>query len=401
MKAFISRRDFLKVSGAAAAAAALAGCSSGSSGSAGGKTVKIGVFEPASGDNGAGGKQEVLGIEYANSVAPTVDIGGETYNVELVEVDNQSSTDKAVTAAQELVSKKVSVVLGSYGSGVSIAAAPTFQSASIPAIGCSCTNPAVTEANPYYFRVCFLDPFQGSVMANFAKDEFGAANAYVLSMLGEDYGSGLATYFVNAFEDLGGTVTSEQFPEGTSDFSAYIQNAINAEADLIFAPCATTYAAQIITQAASAGFDKPITAGDTWESSVILDAQKGTSVQVYCSTFFDENDDSGAAKEFVAGFKEWLNADSQKLTNNGGNDIVAAVSALGYDAYMTALEAIKAAGSTDGTAIKDALFGVDYDGVTGSITFDQTTGDANKDMAYIKKADNGAFAFVKTQSVEG
>ena len=81
-------------------------------------------------------------------------------------------------------------------------------------------------------------------MANFAKDEFSAANAYVLSMLGEDYGSGLATYFVNAFEDLGGTVTSEQFPEGTSDFSAYIQNAINAGADVIFAPCATTYAAR-------------------------------------------------------------------------------------------------------------------------------------------------------------
>ena len=390
MKAFISRRDFLKAAGITAAAAALAGCSSSggsaSGSSAGGKTIKIGVFEPASGDNGAGGKQEVLGVEYANSLAPTVEIDGETYNVELVEVDNQSSTDKAVTAAQELVSKKVSIVLGSYGSGVSIAAAPTFQSASIPAIGCSCTNPAVTEANPYYFRVCFLDPFQGSVMANFAKDEFSAANAYVLSMLGEDYGSGLATYFVNAFEDLGGTVTSEQFPEGTSDFSAYIQNAINAGADVIFAPCATTYAAQIITQAASAGFDKPITAGDTWESSVILDAQKGTSVQVYCSTFFDENDDSGAAKEFVTGFKEWLNADSQKLTNNGGNDIVAAVSALGYDGYMVALEAIKAAGSTDGTAIRDALYGVNYDGVTGNITFDQTTGDANKDMAYIKKA---------------
>lgn len=353
MKAFISRRDFLKAAGITAAAAALAGCSSSggsaSGSSAGGKTIKIGVFEPASGDNGAGGKQEVLGVEYANSLAPTVEIGGETYNVELVEVDNQSSTDKAVTAAQELVSKKVSIVLGSYGSGVSIAAAPTFQSASIPAIGCSCTNPAVTEANPYYFRVCFLDPFQGSVMANFAKDEFSAANAYVLSMLGEDYGSGLATYFVNAFEDLGGTVTSEQFPEGTSDFSAYIQNAINAGADVIFAPCATTY----------------------------------------------------AAKEFVTGFKEWLNADSQKLTNNGGNDIVAAVSALGYDAYMVALEAIKAAGSTDGTAIRDALYGVNYDGVTGNITFDQTTGDANKDMAYIKKAADGAFEFVKTQSVEG
>ena len=109
----------------------------------------------------------------------------------------------------------------------------------------------------------------------------------------------------------------------------------------------------------------------------------------------------GAAKEFVTGFKEWLNADSQKLTNNGGNDIVAAVSALGYDGYMVALEAIKAAGSTDGTAIRDALYGVNYDGVTGNITFDQTTGDANKDMAYIKKAADGAFEFVKTQSVEG
>ena len=373
-----------------------AGCAS----SGGSKVIKIGVFEPQSGDNGAGGKQEVLGIQYANSVKPTVTINGEEYKIELDIQDNQSSTDKAVSAAQQLVADKVSVVLGSYGSGVSIAAGTYFANAKIPAIGCSCTNPAVTEANPYYFRVCFLDPFQGSVMANFAKDEFSAANAYVLSMLGEDYGSGLATY-VNAFEDLGGTVTSEQFPEGTSDFSAYIQNAINAGADVIFAPCATTYAAQIITQAASAGFDKPITAGDTWESSVILDAQKGTSVQVYCSTFFDENDDSGAAKEFVTGFKEWLNADSQKLTNNGGNDIVAAVSALGYDGYMVALEAIKAAGSTDGTAIRDALYGVNYDGVTGNITFDQTTGDANKDMAYIKKAADGAFEFVKTQSVEG
>ena len=383
--------------------ALLAGCGSSESPAAAveGDVLKIGIFEPATGENGAGGMQEVLGARYANKVVPSVTVNGKEYKIELVEVDNQSDKTAAVTAAQNLVSSGVIAVIGSYGSGVSIAAGSTFEQAKIPAVGGSCTNPQVTLGNDYYFRVCFLDPFQGSVMANFAKDEFSAANAYVLSMLGEDYGSGLATYFVNAFEDLGGTVTSEQFPEGTSDFSAYIQNAINAGADVIFAPCATTYAAQIITQAASAGFDKPITAGDTWESSVILDAQKGTSVQVYCSTFFDENDDSGAAKEFVTGFKEWLNADSQKLTNNGGNDIVAAVSALGYDGYMVALEAIKAAGSTDGTAIRDALYGVNYDGVTGSITFDQTTGDANKDMAYIKKAADGAFEFVKTQSVEG
>ncbi|MCI2046388.1 MAG: ABC transporter substrate-binding protein [Faecalibacterium sp.] len=401
MKAYISRRDFLKVSGAAATVLALAGCGSSNGNAASGPVIKVGVFEPASGDNGAGGKQEVLGIEYANSVAPTVDVNGQTYNIQLVEVDNQSSTDKAVSAAQELVSKGVSVVLGTYGSGCAIAAAPTFQAASIPAIGCSCTNPAVTQDNPYYFRVCFLDPFQGSVMANFAKDQFSAKSAYVLTMLGEDYGSGLGTYFTNAFKELGGTVTSEQFPDGNSDFSAYIQNAMKANADVIFAPSSTTYAAQIITQAASAGYDKPILAGDTWESSVILDAQNGTSEQVYCSTFFDENDDSGEASAFVKGFKEWLNADKQNLTNNGGNDIVAAVSALGYDAYMSAVEAIKIAKSTEGSAIKDAIFQVNYDGVTGNITFDQTTGDANKTMAYIKQAKDGAFAFVKTQSVEG
>jgi branched-chain amino acid transport system substrate-binding protein len=395
----ISRRDFLKVSGVAAAALSLAGC--GSSGAASGPVLKVGVFEPASGDNGAGGKQEVLGVQYAKSVVPTVDVGGTTYNVELVVVDNQSSTDKAVSAAQELVSKGVSVVLGTYGSGCAIAAAPVFEQAKIPAIGCSCTNPAVTQDNPYYFRVCFLDPFQGSVMASFANDQFSAKNAYVLTMLGEDYGSGLGTYFTNAFQKLGGTVTAEQFPEGTSDFSAYIQNAIKAGADVIFAPSSTTYAAQIITQAASAGYTKPILAGDTWESSVILDAQKGSGEEVYCSTFFDENDDSGEAAAFVKGFKEWLNADKQNLTNNGGNDIVAAVSALGYDAYMSAIEAVKIAKSTAGDAIQAALFQVNYEGVTGNITFDQTTGDANKTMAYIKQAKDGAFTFVKTQSVEG
>lgn len=392
-------KKFLAMALALVMVMSLAAC--GGSGSSGGKVLKIGVFEPASGDNGAGGKQEVLGIQYANKVVPTVDIGGETYTIQLEIVDNQSTTDKAITAAQSLVNAGVSVVLGSYGSGVSIAAAPTFEQAQIPAIGCSCTNPAVTEQNPYYFRVCFLDPFQGSVMANFVSEQFGAKKAYVLTMLGEDYGSGLGTYFTQAFEALGGEVKPESFPEGTSDFSAYLQNAVAFGADVIFAPSATTYASLIVGQAASAGLNIPITAGDTWENSVILDAQKGTSQQVYCSTFFDENDDSGLASEFVKGFKEFLNSDAQNKTNNGGNDIVAAVSALGYDAYMTAVEAIKLAGSTKGADIQAALFNVDFETVTGKITMDATTGDANKTEAYIKQADNGAFAFIKRQSVAG
>ena len=115
-------------------------------------TVKIGVYEPASGDNGAGGKQETLGMQYANSLTPTVEIGGTEYDVELVIVDNESSTDKGPSAAASLVGEGVSVVLGSYGSGVSIAASDVFKNAGIPAIGVTCTNPQVTQGNTHYFR---------------------------------------------------------------------------------------------------------------------------------------------------------------------------------------------------------------------------------------------------------
>ncbi|MBQ6804606.1 MAG: ABC transporter substrate-binding protein, partial [Clostridia bacterium] len=108
------------------------------------ETLKIGVFEPLSGDSGAGGKQEMLGMQYANYVCPTVEIGGVTYDVELIAADNGSSSDKAPSAAQQLVSEGVSVVLGSYGSGVSIAGSPYFAEANIPAIGVTCTNPQVT-----------------------------------------------------------------------------------------------------------------------------------------------------------------------------------------------------------------------------------------------------------------
>ncbi len=361
--------------------------------------IYIGIFEPASGENAAGGKQEVLGIEYANSLVNKVTLDGVEYTIKLVQADNQSATDKAVTAAAELVSKGVSAVIGSYGSGVSIAAGDTFADAKVPAIGASCTNPAVTEGNEFYYRICLLDPFQGTVMANYAW-ESGATNAYVLAQLGDDYSVGLASYFKDAFEALGGTVTYETFPEGNSDFSAYITNATNAGAEVFFAPSSTTSAALIISQAAAAGVDYPLMAGDTWENSVIIDAAKGTDLTVALSTFFDENDTNATAAEFVSGFKSWLNADSAKLTNNGGNDIVAAVSALGYDAYMVAVEAIKAAGSADSEAVAEALAGVTYTGVTGSIKFD-AKGDAEKDMAYIKTVDtvNGAFSFVKTQTI--
>lgn len=361
------------------------------------KVIKIGVFEPSTGANGAGGKQEILGIQYANSLTPTVDIGGETYTVQLEYADNASSTDKAPTAAQQLVSKGVSVVLGSYGSGVSIAASDIFKNAGIPAIGISCTNPQVTQGNTHYFRICFLDPFQGTVQATFATEKFQAKTAYCLAELGNDYDVGLANYFTEAFKKLGGTVINETFPTGTSDFSSYLTNAKTQGADVIFAPCAIDYATLIIDQAASQGITMPIMAGDTWDNNKVVEATKGKPLQVYASTFYQE----GGNKEFDTGFKAFLNGDANNLKNNGGNDMINAVSALGYDSYYVALEAIKAAGSSDSKAVNDALWKVTYPGVTGQIAFDTTNGDAIRDTAYIKhvNTETGAWDLEKVQKI--
>ncbi len=362
-----------------------------------GDVIKIGVYEPASGDNGAGGKQETLGVQYANSVCPTVEVNGKTYTVQLEIVDNESSTDKGPTAAQNLVSKGVSVVLGSYGSGVSIAASDIFAQAGVPAIGITCTNPQVTEGNDHYFRICFLDPFQGTVLANFAKDTFEAKTAYCLSKLGDDYSVGLCNYFQKAFEGLGGTVVYETFPDGNSDFNSYVANAIKAKADVFFAPVSTEAAALIIDQAAAQGMTMPILAGDTWDSNVITGAAKGKDVQIYVTTFYQE----GGDPEFDEGIKAWIESDKTNLANNGGNTDLAAVTAMGYDAYFTALEAIKAAGSTDPADVLAALPSVSYEGVCGPITFNET-GDANRNLAYVKKCntEQGIWEFVKEQGVE-
>ncbi len=359
--------------------------------------VKIGVFEPASGDSGAGGKQEMLGMQYANAVQPTVEIGGETYKVELVYADNGSSTDKAPSAAQQLVSEGVSVVLGSYGSGVSIAGSQYFADAGIPAIGVTCTNPQVTAGNSHYFRICFLDPFQGTVLANYAFKELGARTAYCLAELGNDYDVGLCHYFQQAFEAMGGMVISDTFPTGNSDFTSYLSNATAIGAEVFFCPVSIAYSSQIISQAAGQNVSYPILGSDTLDNNKVAEAAEGTNVKVIITTFYQE----GGSPEFDEGFKAWLNSDSEYLTNNGGNDMISAVSVMGYDAYFTALEALKAAGSTDSKAVLAALPSVKLTGVTGEIAFDET-GDAIRDSAYIKSVntETGAWDFVAVQTVE-
>ena len=400
-------KKFLSVMLALAMAMGLAACGGSSSSSdnsgssdsqgsdaSGNKVVKIGVFEPQTGDNGAGGKQEILGMQYANYVQPTVEIGGETYDVQLEIVDNRTSAENGPSAAAELVNRGVSVVLGSYGSGVSTAGGKVFEEAGIPAIGVTCTNPQVTSDCSVYFRICFLDPFQGTVLANYAYNELGVDNAYVLGMLGSDYDQGLIYYFTQAFQELGGTVTAESFPEGTANFVSYVNNAKSAGAGVIFCPVSINYAQLIVEAAAAQGFEGSLLGSDTLDSNMVLEAASGSDVKLYVSTFYQE----GGSPEFDEGIKAWLNEDATAMTNNGGNDTIAAVTAMGYDAYYVALEALKAAGSTDPAAVKAALPSVTYTGVTGDIAFDDI-GDAIRDTAYIKVADtaNNAWALETMQ----
>ena len=219
--------------------AAFAGCAPATDGGEvanGENVIRIGVFEPLTGDSASGGKKELLGVQYANVETPTVTIGDVEYKVEVVYSDNGSTTDKAPSAAATLVDKDVSIVLGSYGSGVSMAASDTFDQAGLAAMGITCTNPNVTKGNEHYFRICFLDPFQGSVLANFAKEKCGAKKAYLLGELGNEYDQGLLTFFEQTFTAAGGEVVKADFPTNTADFTQYLNTAKAEGCDVIFTP---------------------------------------------------------------------------------------------------------------------------------------------------------------------
>ena len=395
MKKFLALALTLAMTLSLAACGAKEQAPAASAPASGNKVVKVGVYEPQTGDNGAGGKQEILGIEYANYLFPTVEIGGETYDVKLEIVDNRTTPENGPSAAAELINRDVSIVLGSYGSGVSMAGGEVFQEAGMPALGTSCTNPQVTADCEVYFRLAFLDPFQGTVLANYAYNELGVDTAYTLAMLGSDYDQGLVYYFTEAFKALGGTVINEDFPEGSANFVSYVNNAKSAGAGAIFAPVSTNYAQLIIEAAAAQGFDGALLGSDTWDNNMVLQSAQGKDVQVDITTFYQES-----GSEFDTGIKEWINANEDAKTNNGGNDMVSAVTAMGYDAYFTALEAIKAAGSTAPADVLAALPGVSYEGVCGMIEFDDI-GDAIRDAAYIKAAntETNNWDFVKVQGV--
>ena len=362
------------------------------------KIVKIGVFEPTSGQNAGGGKKEILGVEYANYIKPTVTINGEEYTVQLVYADNASDQAKAPSAAQTLISQGVSIVIGTYGSGCAIAAGPLFRDAGIPAIGTSCTNPQVTAGNDFYFRVGYIDPFQGAVMANFAYNEKGSRNCAMIIESGDDYSAGFGNYFKQEMERLGGKASVLEFMTGETDFSTIMASVKSANYDGIFAPVSIETAAMIISQARDAGITCPIMAGDTRDDISIAQRTGDKATEIFFSAFFDSADATNeAGKTFAEGFTKWVAEDSVRTENNGGvSDVVSSVTPCGYDAYMAAVGAIEKANSTDGKTIRDALAGLEIQGlITGDLKFDEN-GDAIKNYAVIKTIKDGNIVYYST-----
>ncbi|WP_312641783.1 ABC transporter substrate-binding protein [Hydrogenoanaerobacterium sp.] len=369
-----------------------AGCSNKAPGNAAsGDTIKIGVFEPLTGANAAGGELEVEGMKLANELYPEV-LGKK---IELVVVDNKSDKAEATTAVARLIEKdKVSVILGSWGSGFSIAAGDLVKSNKVPAIGASCTNPMVTQGNDYYFRVCFLDPFQGTVMANYAAKSLGAKKAAIIQEVSNDYSVGLASFFVDAFKKLTGDenciVATANYNTGDQDFNSQLTTVLAANPDVIFAPGNFTESAMIIKQARKLGSNVPIIGGDTWETNEFIEVGGADVEGTVLSTFFDDtNPITAEATKFLEAYKA-KNPDKN----------VAAVTALGYDAYLLAYKAIEAAGSADPVAIRDAIAAIkDLEGVTGIINL-TAEGDADKDTAVIKVVKDGKFAFQENMKVD-
>ncbi|MDR0410913.1 MAG: ABC transporter substrate-binding protein [Treponema sp.] len=351
-----------------------------------GDVIKIGVFEPMTGANAAGGAMEVEGVRLANELFPTIDVNGKTYRVELVVVDNKSDKVEAANAVQRLVDRdKVNAILGSWGSSLSIAGGEILKDAHIPAIGLSCTNPLVTAGNDWYFRVCFIDPFQGTVMASYAYNDLAARTAVIIQEVSNDYSVGLAKFFTDTFKKLtdndDAILTAVNYNTGDQDFSAQLTTVKSLNPDVIFAPGNYTESALVIKQARELGIMIPIIGGDTWETPEFVDVGKDSVEGVTFSTFFaSEYAASPAAEKFLSEYRARYNKEP------------AAVTALGYDGYLVTLDAIKRAGSADPQKIRDAIAKTSgFVGATGTVTLD-ANGDATK-SAFIKTVNGGKFVF--------
>jgi branched-chain amino acid transport system substrate-binding protein len=375
--------SLLTLAAALAASVSIVGCSGSSSSSD--DVIKIGVFEPLTGANGAGGADEYDGIKLANKLFPEV-LGKK---VELVVVDNKSDKVEAANAATVLAQKeKVNAVLGSWGSSLSMAGGPIFAEAKIPAVAVSATNPAVTKGNDFYFRVCFLDPFQGTVGAAYAFNELKAKKVAVIREVSNDYSVGLAKFFVDHFVKLSGDeksiVATADYNTGDQDFSAQLTNIKQFEPDVIFAPGNYTESALIIKQARDLGITAKFIGGDTWDINAFLEVGGAAVEGAIVSTFFANDVPINKTSEaFLKSFRDEYKKEPP------------AVAALGYDAYLVVLDAIKRANSAEPEKIREALTQTkDFEGSAGAITINA---ERNADKAAVfKTVKDGKFVFLTT-----
>ncbi len=354
-------------------------------GKSGGGGIVIGEFASLTGKEATFGisshEGTLLAIETLNAAG-----GGLGKNIELLTEDNQSKAGETSNVVNKLISKDGAVaMLGEVASSRSLEAAPICQESGIPMVSPASTNPKVTEVGDYIFRVCFIDPFQGTVMANFVTKTLKANKVAVFTDVKSDYSKGLAKFFKEGFVKNGGQIVAElDFNGGDKDFKAQLTAIKGATPDAIFVPGYYTDVALIAIQAKQLGITVPLCGGDGWESQTLLDIGKDAVEGHYFSTHYASDAASPAVTAFVAAYKKRFNG-----------KVPDAMAALGYDSAMFLVDAIKRAGSKESKALRDALAASkDYEAVTGKISINAQR-DAVK-SAVILQVKDGKFKYLET-----
>jgi len=347
--------------------------------------VKIGISEPMTGAMAVGGALCMQGYELAQEQNPTV--LGKT--VELVLVDNKSDKVESASAVSRLIEKEgVVAVLVGYGSSCAIPGGEVANKAGIPMLSASATNPLVTQGKEYVFRACFLDPFQGEVMARYTFEDLGIKKAALLVDIAQDYSVGLAKFYRDTFKKLGGEIICDvKYNTGDQDFSAQLSQIIASGAEVLFFPGYFGDVALIAIQGRELGYTGKYLGGDTLHNPVLIELAGEAAEGLIASTFFVDDEElaksNPESEKFIKLFKEKYNESPN------------AVSVLTYDSYNLMLDAIERAGSFDPAAIRDALTATkNFPGAGGLITIDEM-GDAVK-PAILVKVVNGDFAYETT-----
>ena len=314
-----------------------------------------------------------------------IDIGGTNYLINYIFEDDQGSPEVAANAFRKLIDQdEVSAILGSVMSSCTLAGAPIAQDAGVPVISPTSTAVQVTRTGDYIFRSCFLDPFQGAVVATFSTEDLKAKTAAVIFDNANDYTKGLAEAFRESFEKLGGKVVAyESFVEEskTFDFSAQLTKIKSANPDVIFLDAYYSAASLMAKQARGLGITVPFVGADGWDSAEFVKLGGEAVEGGYFCNHYSPEDPRPIVQNFVKKYTETYGAEPDALAT------------LAYDAALILIDALQRAGSTDGAAIRDAISATDLECVSGQITFDEY-GDPLKKAAIIKVQD-GKFVFQK------